>query len=133
MRVPPVPLERGVQNLPLSLTSVLLVEVDRELRDSRKLLLSSLAQPVLAVCGYREVVSLPAGSNCSLAVIGVAPDEIAAVRTASHVRHTWPAAKILLLGRPSDLFDDPLYDESVVASGNPAGVVGAARRLLQSP
>lgn len=115
--------------VPLSLASILLFEVDPELRSTRHLLLSSLDHPVLAACSYTDVVKLSAESNCRLVVIGVTPNEHEAVRIAGHVRRASPAAKILLLG-PSAGFDDPLYDESVMPAGNPAGVVEASRRLL---
>ena len=117
------------EGVPLSLASILLFEVDPELRSTRHLLLSSLEHPVLAICSYAEVIKLSAESNCRLVVIGVTPNEHEAVRIACHVRREWPAAKILLLGQAS-AFDDPLYDESVMPAGNPAGVVEAARRLL---
>ncbi len=118
--------------VPLSLASILLVEADRELRDSRRLLLSSLHHPILALSSYHEVQKLPPGSNCRLAIIGLPPHELEAERIARHVRHLWPGAKILLLGQPSEHFSDPLYDEYVLPSCNPAGVVGAARGLLKS-
>ena len=119
-------------NFRLSFTSILLVEVDQELRSSRRLLLSSLNHPILAVCNYEDVSKLPPENNCGLVVIGLAPSEQEALRITRHVRKTWPRAKILLFGRPSERFDDPLYDESIVPSGNPAGVVEAAHRLLGS-
>lgn len=115
---------------PISFASILLVEADQELRNSRRLLLGSLDHPILAVSNYEEVAKLPPENNCGLVVIGIAPSEQEALRIARHVRQTWPRAKILLFGRPSERFDDPLYDESIIPSGNPAGVVEAAHRLL---
>ena len=85
---------------------------------------------VLAVSGYSDVVSLPLRSNCRLAAIGIGLSEQNAARIATYVRRTWPGAKILLLGRPSGLFDDPLYDDSVLSSGNPAEILKAASQLL---
>jgi hypothetical protein len=41
-------------------------------------------------------------------------------------------AKILLLGRPSENFDDPLYDDAVNPSCNPSGIVETADRLLRA-
>ena len=71
-------------------------------------------------------------SECRLVAISLDVSEREAALIAAHVRHTWPAAKILLLGSPSAWFDDPLYDDSVMPSYNPAGLVEAAKRLLRS-
>jgi hypothetical protein len=122
----------GKNSVPLSLSSILLVEADPELRDSRRLLLSSLKHPVLAVSAYSEVSGLPADSNCCLVAIDICPHEHEAARIARYTRKTWPNAKILLLGHPSDEFDDPLYDDAVSPSYNPSGVVESANKLLRS-
>lgn len=114
----------------LELGSILLVESDPELRDARRLLLGVLQHPVFAVGGYLDVCRLPTDSNCCLVAVDINPSEHEALRIALHVRQTWPGAKILLLGSPSQNFDDPLYDESVRPSCNPAGVIETAKRLL---
>jgi len=118
--------------VPLNLSSILLVESDPELRDSRRLLLSALRHPVLAVSAYTEVCALPADSNCGLVAIDICPNEHEASRIAVHARRTWPKAKILLLGHPSDEFDDPLYDEAVNPTFNPSGIVESADKLLRA-
>jgi len=118
--------------VPLNLSSILLVESDPELRDSRRLLLSALRHPVLAVSAYTEVCALPADSNCGLVAIDICPNEHEASRIAAHARRTWPKAKILLLGHPSDEFDDPLYDEAVNPTFNPSGIVESVDKLLRA-
>jgi len=118
--------------VPLNLSSILLVESDPELRDSRRLLLSALRHPVLAVSAYTEVCALPADSNCGLVAIDICPNEHEASRIAVHARRTWPKAKILLLGHPSDEFDDPLYDEAVNPTFSPSGIVESADKLLRA-
>jgi hypothetical protein len=125
----PHPLDDAV---PLNLSSILLVESDPELRDSRRLLLSALRHPVLAVGAYTEVCALPADSNCGLVAIDIRPNEHEAARIAVYARRTWPRAKILLLGHPSDDFDDPLYDDAVSPSFNPSGIVESADKLLRA-
>jgi hypothetical protein len=118
-------------DVPLNLSSILLVEADPELRDSRRLLLSALQHPVLAVSGYMDACKLPADSNCCLVAIDISPNEREAARIAVYTRRTWPNAKILLLGCPSKQFDDPLYDDAVSPSYNPSGIVDTANRLLK--
>lgn len=118
--------------VPLNLSSILLVEPDPELRDSRRLLLGTLRHPVLAVGAYTEVCALPGDSNCALVAIDLSPSEHEALRIAIHLRRTWPKAKILLLGRPSDEFDDPLYDDAVNPCCNPSGIVECADKLLHT-
>jgi DNA-binding NtrC family response regulator len=116
----------------LNLSSILLVEPDPELRDSRRLLLSALRHPVLAVSAYTEVYALPADSNCGLVAIDICTNEHEASRIAVHARRTWPNAKILLLGHPSDDFDDPLYDYAVSPFCKPSGIVESADKLLRT-
>jgi len=125
----PNPLDGAV---PLNLCSILLVEPDPELRASRRLLLSALRHPVLAVSAYTEVCALPADSNCGLIAIDICTNEHEASRIAVHARRTWSKAKILLLGHPSDDFDDPLYDDAVNPSCNPSGIVETADKLLRA-
>jgi hypothetical protein len=119
-------------NVPLNLSSVLLVEADRELRDSRRLLLTALQHPVLAVSAYADVCKLPSDSNFCLVTIDIFPCEHDAIRIAAHARRTWPNAKILLLRHPSEDFDDPLYDDAVNPDFNPSGVVDSANQLLKN-
>jgi hypothetical protein len=118
--------------VPSSLSSILLVESDPELRDSRRILLGALRHPVLAVGALRELCTLPSDSNCGLAAIDISPSEREALRIAVHARRTWPNAKILLLGHPSGDFDDPLYDDAVSPSCNPSGIMDAADGLLRA-
>jgi hypothetical protein len=117
--------------VPLDLSSILLVEPNSELRESRSLLFGALRHPVLAVSAYMQVCALPADSNCALVAIDITPNEHEAFRIATHVRRTWPRAKILLVGHPSEDFDDPLYDESVNPCCNPSGIVEVADKLLR--
>ena len=77
-----------------------------------------------------DICHLPTDSNCCLVAVDINPSEHEALLIALHVRQTWPGAKILLLGSPSQNFDDPLYDDAVSPSHNPAGVIETAKRLL---
>jgi hypothetical protein len=119
------------REIPLDLSSILLVEANPELRDSRRLLLSTLQHPVFAVSAYIDVCKLPADSNCCLIAIAISTNEHEAERIAGYARRTWPNAKILLLGCPCKQFDDLLYDDAVNPSFNPSGVVERADRLLR--
>jgi CheY-like chemotaxis protein len=121
------------REIPAILGSILLVEPNAELRESRRLLLGSLEHPVLAVCSYAEVCELPTDGNCRLVAIDVQPSEHEAARIAMHVRRHCPYARILLLGPAPEGFEDALYDDAVSAYCNPAGVVDAASRLLAEP
>jgi hypothetical protein len=120
------------KDVPLNLSSILLVGADAELRDNRRLLLSTLDHPVLAIGAYEDVCRLPADSNCCLVAIDLTPSEHEAARIAVHVRRTWPNARILLLGHPSNQFDDPLYDDAVDPCFNPSHFIETARVLLET-
>jgi len=117
---------------PVALSSVLLVDMDTELRDARRLLLGALHLPVLALASYVEVCKLPIDNNCSLVAISLNLSQNEVSRIATYVRRHWPSAKILLLGQLYAEFDDPLYDEVVHPYCNPSGVIDAARRLLNA-
>jgi hypothetical protein len=110
--------------------SILLVEADPILRESRALLLSTLNLPVLKASSYCDTCKLTEAATISLAAISLLPSEGEARNVAAHVRRQWNSAKILLLGTPKDEFDDPLYDEIVCPGFNPSGVLEASRRLL---
>jgi len=114
---PQPPKQHG--SLPVELASILLVEENAELRESRRLVISSIEHPVLAVSSYHEVLTLPRDSNCCLVAIDLRPSEHEARRIAMHVRSTWPSAKILLLGQPTREFESPLYDDSLHVHGLP--------------
>jgi hypothetical protein len=109
---------------------ILLVETNPELRSSRGLLLGFLQHPVLAVSGYQEVTCLSGAIGCCLVAINLSPSEQEAQRVAFHTRKIWPRAKILLFGEPSQNFDDPLYDDSVL--WNPSVVIETALRLIEA-
>lgn len=118
--------------VPSHLSSILLVEPDTDLRDSRRLLLSVLQHPVLAVSAFGELCKSPADSNCGLVAVGINAGEHEVLRIAVHTRRTWPNAKILLLGNLSGDFDDPLYDDAVSSSCNPSRIVESAGKLLRA-
>ncbi len=113
------------------LTSILLFDADAELRESRKLLLRSLDSAVLAIGMYSEVSRLPSDSNIGLVVIAIGSEKRGVVRVAQYARRVWPNARILALGQAFEVLDDSMYDESVMPSFNPAGVIAVARRLLR--
>ena len=108
--------------------AVLLVEPDSHLRQSRALLLSALSLPVHKAAGYSEVTSIWDGMSFSVVIISLAPSHVEAAKIAAHVRHTWPSAKILLLGNLTWEFDDPLYDV-VDPSFSTSAFVDAVKRL----
>jgi hypothetical protein len=93
-------------------------------------LLSGFNISVQQAAGYTDVCGLSEPGSFSLVAISLAPSQDEAVRIAEYVRRHWPAAKILLLGRLSTDFDDPLYDDIVDARFNPSEFVDASERLL---
>ena len=109
--------------------AVLLVEPDSNLRQSRALLLSALSLPVHKASGYSEVASIWDGLSFSVVIISLAPSHVEAAKIAAHVRHTWPSAKILLLGNLTWEFDDPLYDV-VDPNFSASAFVDAVQRLI---
>ena len=111
------------------LGAVLLVETDFELRQSRAALLAALNLPVLKASNYSEVTSLWNGVTFSVVIISLAPSHVEAAKIAAYVRHTWPSAKILLLGNLTWEFDDPLYDV-VDPSFSPSAFVDGVKRLI---
>jgi hypothetical protein len=82
------------------------------------------------MAGYPDVCGLSESCAFSLVVISLAPNQNEAAKIAEYVRRQWPAAKILLFGRLSADFDDPLYDDIVDARFNPSAFVNMSERLL---
>jgi hypothetical protein len=109
---------------------ILLVDEDQELRQSRAALLSIFNIPVQQSTGYTDVCGL--SGSFSLVAISLLPSQDEAARIAEYVRRHWPSAKILLLGRLSTDFDDPLYDDIVDARFNPSAFVDVGERLLKA-
>jgi hypothetical protein len=109
---------------------ILLVDGDPGLRQSRAALLLGFNIPVKQIAGYTDVCELSESSSFSLVVINLAPAQEEAGKIAEYVRRHWPEAKILLLGRLSIDFDDPLYDDIVDARFNPSAFVSMTERLL---
>ncbi len=110
--------------------SILIVGADETLLHSRALLLSILKIPVQAASGDTEVFNLPPCANFCLVVIDLATLEVQAAAVAAYVRTRWPGARILLLGKLLQNFDDPLYDDIVEARFNPSGFIEVSKRLL---
>jgi hypothetical protein len=110
--------------------SILLVEADPLLGESRALLLSTLDLQVLRASSYYEMCKLSEAVTICLAAISLLPSEVEAQKVAAYVRRQWKSARILLLGTVKSDFDDPLYDEIVCPAFNPSGLVEASRRLL---
>ena len=128
------PLEKSVLARPTGdiTMSVLLVDPDHDLRDSRRLLLSSRNISVITVSSYAEVYQLSEHGCYNLIVLSIRPNEVQACHVAEYARRCWPKARLLLLGDSCGCLDDPLYDEIVNPSGNPSGLIEAAERLLES-
>lgn len=114
------------------LGAILLVDADGSLRQSRTLLLSTLNIPVQEVAEYTDVYGLLESSPFSLVVINLVPSQNEAAKVAAYVRRHWSSAKILLLGKLSARFDDPLYDDIIDPSFNPSVFLDASKRLLQA-
>jgi len=110
--------------------SILLVEPNEQLRQSRALLLSILNLPIQTAVGYSEVCSISASGIFSIIAISLNPQQMEAAKIATYARRQWAAAKILLLGRLTGDFDDPLYDDIVDPSFNPSALVETTKRLL---
>jgi hypothetical protein len=109
----------------------LLVESHSDLRESRRLLLSSLGLPVHAVGCPIEVFQLLRESHYTLIVLDLLNSEEYASHIPEFVRANWPGAKILLLGQSCGHLDDWLYDDVVDPCCNPAGLIQSAQHLLE--
>lgn len=112
-------------------SSVLLVEKDDTLRDSRRLVLSRLHPGVQAVDSPVAVFNCAPDAAFRLVVIDMSEPR-AAERVAFYARRRWPKAKILLLGTSCGQLDDFLYDDLVDPCCNTAGFLEVSRRLWKS-
>jgi DNA-binding NtrC family response regulator len=113
-------------------TSVLLVDPEPDLLDTRCRLISCSHISVHAIGNYAQIYQLLELDGYNLIVLSLRPNEIQACHVAEYARRRWPKAKLLLLGESCGCLDDPLYDEIVNPCGNSAGFIEAAERLLES-
>jgi DNA-binding response OmpR family regulator len=124
----------GVMTFPRLSTrlDLLLVEPPQDVGASRAVLLSSSGYTVTRAYSYVDVLDLRARPDFGYAVLSENLG-IGNVRTiASEVRRRWPAARILIIGSPSVMIEDYLYDDAVDHRFNPQGLLDALRRLGQS-
>ena len=116
---------------PASFATILLVEKEDVVRDSRRLVLSRVHPVVQVVEDAAGVFNLAPDARFWLIVIDMS-DARAAERIAFYARRRWPQAKILLMGPNCAQMDDALYDDRVEPAGNPAALLEAGRRLFKS-
>ena len=120
----------GTESVRPGAANILLVEQSAELLESRRLVLGLLKHPVVALAPYEALHKQYCdGSYCLVALDPRTAGENTAP-IAAHVRKSWPTAKILLLGPVPPHLADYLYDDTVDACCNPAGVISSAQRLL---
>ena len=99
-------------------------------RESWAHLLSTFKIPIQKAVGYSDVYGLSGSASFSLVAISLVPSQDGAAKIAAYVRRQWSSAKILLLGRLQEDFDDPLYDDIVDPCFNPSAFLDASKRLL---
>jgi DNA-binding response OmpR family regulator len=109
---------------------ILLFEPDSHLLETRSLLLDAEHLRVIGFSSYSDILPLAANTKPSLAVLGLFPHERAAGDVATLVRHQWPHIPILLLGVPTDGFDDWLYDEYLAYGWRPPELLARVKALL---
>jgi len=109
---------------------ILLVDPDPDLRDTRRILLTSLHSTVEAVGSSSEVFRLTPESDYGLVAISLTSGLSEVSHVAAYVRQRWPDAKILLIGEICGSLDDPLYDERVSPPCDPSDLEDASKRLL---
>ena len=114
------------------LGAILLVEPRPAPRESWAHLLSTFNIPIQKAVGYSEVCGLSGSASFSLVAISLVPSQNEAAKIAEYVRQQWPSAKILLLGRPPEDCDDPLYDDIVDPTFNSWAFQDTSKRLLMA-
>ena len=115
-----------------SLLHVLLVDPEEELSRTRSLLLGSLGHPVEVARSLAPICHLPRETRYCLVAVSLhskLPDLPSILTT---LRSTWPAARILLLGKSATGVEDYQYDELVDAAYHPADLVEVAQRLISA-
>ena len=100
--------------------ALLLIESDAVEYSERAAQLCSSHFYVTRADNPRDVYLMWKAFDFSIALLSDAIGQFALRASAQIVRVQWPKARILILGEAPDLFDDHLYDESVVhaSSGN---------------
>jgi hypothetical protein len=115
-----------------SLPSILVVDSDESLCQSRALLLANLGRPIHRAAGYPDVCSLSPTECFALVLISLLPSQHEAERIAAYARRQWPGAKLLLLGKLQGEFYDALYDEVLEPLFDPVALLQVSKLLLAS-
>jgi DNA-binding response OmpR family regulator len=106
--------------------TILLVDPDPSLLETRRLLLLSAGYSVQTACAARDVFAFQPEDEPEIVVLSDALGSVQLLAVAEYVRHRWPRARIVIIGKAGPL-EDQLYDETVDAPLNPTEFLAALR------
>ena len=69
----------------------------------------------------------------AVAVLSGLIGPLALLASAQVVRGQWPKARIMILGKPPDYFEDHLYDDAVIHASHEAVLLTALCKLSEDP
>jgi len=112
--------------------SILLVESDQHLLNSRSLLLTKSDFRVFRAGNACDVYHLRSVPIVSVAVLSNTLGDSGLRAAAECVREQWSAARILILGKVQTSFEDYLYDETLDCRFQPYELLKAISKLCRS-
>ena len=120
-----MPLER------LGGKTALLVDPDPHCLEARWMLLSGSGSPPQSVCAPSEVFGMQLDGEPGVVVLSDSLGSFQLQAVAEYIRHRWPRARILIIGRTVPLLDDQLYDECVADGLSPAEFLAVVERIVK--
>lgn len=111
----------------------LLVDPDPMILEAGRLLLSGSRRLVQTAGTCVEVSKLPPEDEPQIAFLSDRLGSFQLRAVAEYVRHRWPAARIVVVGRAASFLEDYLYDEDVGAWPSNLDFLAAVEECVQSP
>ena len=111
--------------------TALLVDPDPLLLEAGKLLLAEICGSVQTACACVDVSRLALDDDPQIAVLSERLGAFQLLAVAEYVRHRWPLARILVVGRAALFLDDPLYDEAIAGGSSNLDFLAAVERCAR--
>jgi len=111
----------------------LLVDPDPVLLEAGKLLLSGYCESVQTASTCYDVAEMPHEEKPQVAVLSDRLGSFQLLAVAEYVRHRWPLANILVVGRAASFLDEHLYDRVEGVGSSNLEFLAAIDKYAKSP
>ena len=110
---------------------ILLVESSISMLTSQALLLANSNYCVTTASSDQETFTLRHMRAVTVAILSASLGQRILRAVAEAVRRQWPLARILILGRPTSMLEDDLYDDQIDRSPEPKHLFDTIEKLFE--